>query len=558
VELVNPSTALARVLVDELIRGGVRDVVLSPGSRSAALALAFADADLRGQIRLHLQIDERSAAFMALGLAKGTGLPVPVVCTSGTAAANFHPAVLEASHTDTPLVLLTADRPNELRGTGANQTTNQINLFGDAVRFFAEVGVPEAQIGQVRYWRSLTARALDAASTGPVHLNLAFREPLLPDDDDSWLEPLDGREGDLPWTTVLRGATANQRDLEDLGVTRADKGVIVVGHGQGGIEATAIADFAHKLGWPVVAENPLSFAGAIPHASLFLGAPKIRQALAADVAIVVGQLGLSRSVLAYVGETPKVIAVDVRSKWGDPIRRANIAVDSMPEISKQLGARDEPWTIHDGWAAAWRSEAERAAGFITSGAAKWGEASLACNLAALLPDGSALFVGSSRPIRDLEAFAVPRGDIEVYGNRGLAGIDGNISTAVGIALSRSDRTYAVMGDLTFLHDSNGLLCETEIPLTIVVVDNNGGGIFNTLPPRGYANFELVFGTPHNRNLARLATAYGHEAVEATNADEFRNALLSEAHGLRVIVARMPSREVNATTLASLTARISER
>lgn len=553
-ELVNPSTALAQVLVDELIRGGVRDVVLSPGSRSAALALAFADADLRGQIRLHSQIDERSAAFLALGLAKGTRLPVPVVCTSGTAAANFHPAVLEASHTDTPLVLLTADRPNELRGTGANQTTNQIGLFGDAVRFFAEVGVPEAQIGQVRYWRSLTARALDAASTGPVHLNLAFREPLLPDGDESWLEPLTGRADGLPWTTVLRGEPANRRDL---GITRAEKGVIVVGHDQGGISETEITDFAHESGWPLISENPLSFVGAIPHASLFLGAPKIRQALAADVAIVVGKIGLSRSVLTYVGETPKVVAVDVHSEWSDPIRRANIVVDSMPAISDESNLADGSWSGQSTWAAQWRSESERVAGFIASGADEWGEAVLARNLAALLPEGTALFVGSSRPVRDIEAFAVPRDGIEVYGNRGLAGIDGSISTAVGIALSRSGRTYAVMGDLTFLHDSNGLLCDTEIPLTIVVVDNNGGGIFNTLPQRGYPNFELVFGTPHGRNLAMLVNAFGHEVVETSDAAGFREALLRKTNGLLVIVAHMPSREVNATTLATLTARITE-
>ena len=213
-DLVNPSTALARILVDELIRGGVRDAVVSPGSRSAALAIAFANAAENGRLRLHVQIDERSAAYLALGLAKATGLPVPVTCTSGTAAANFHPAVLEASHTDTPLILLTADRPNELRGTGANQTTNQVNLFGNAVRFFAEVGIPEFEVGQVRYWRSLISRALSVAATGPVHLNLAFREPLLPDQDTSWIDSLDGRAGDLPWTTVLNSGPGIARDLD--------------------------------------------------------------------------------------------------------------------------------------------------------------------------------------------------------------------------------------------------------------------------------------------------------------------------------------------------------
>lgn len=248
---MNPSTALARVLVDELIRGGVRDVVISPGSRSAVLALAFAESAEDGRLRIHVQIDERSAAFLALGIAKASGLPVPVVCTSGTAAANFHPAVLEASHTDIPLILLTADRPNELRGTGANQTTNQINLYGGAVRFFTEVGVPEKEIGQVRYWRSLFSRALAASSDGPVHLNLAFREPLLSDGDENWIESLAGRSDDLPWTTVLEGGGAIPRDIEDFGITPKTKGVVLIGHAQGGFDTEEIVALTDRLGWPV-------------------------------------------------------------------------------------------------------------------------------------------------------------------------------------------------------------------------------------------------------------------------------------------------------------------
>lgn len=553
---MNPSTALARVLVDELIRGGVRDAVVSPGSRSAALALAFAEAASNGRLRLHVQIDERSAGFLALGLAKATGLPVPVTCTSGTAAANFHPVVLEASHTDTPLILLTADRPNELRGTGANQTTNQVNLFGDSVRFFAEVGVPEEEIGQVRYWRSLVSRAIGVASSGPVHLNLAFREPLLPDEDPSWIENLDGRADDLPWTTVLNSGGGIARDLEDLGITPEMKGVVFIGHAQGGFASDAIVEFTSKLGWPVVAENPLSFANAIPHPSLFLSARRIRATLSADVAIVIGQLGLSRSVLTYVGSVPKLIVVDQRSAWSDPIRRANIVIDSLPDVTSDfLETSDSHKCVE--WSAQWRGHADRAAQIITSEVSEWSEANLARELAASLPQGSTCFIGSSRPVRDLEAFAIPRGDLDVFANRGLAGIDGSVSTAVGIALARSERTYALMGDLTFLHDSNGLLCDPSIPLTIVVVDNNGGGIFNTLPQRGVENFELVFGTPHNRNLSKIVSAFGHEVIAATNLDEFRDALLSESGGLRVIVALMPDRESNATQITEILRRIAE-
>lgn len=552
-ELVNPSTALARVLVDELVRGGVRDAVVSPGSRSAALALALAESANGGRLRLHIQIDERSAAFLALGIAKATGLPVPVVCTSGTAAANFHPAVLEASHSDTPLILLTADRPNELRGTGANQTTNQINLFGDAARFFAEVGVPEAEIGQVRYWRSLVSRALAAASSGPVHLNLAFREPLLSDEDQSWIESLDGRADDLPWTTVLNSGGGMARDLEDLGITPKMKGVVFIGHAQGGFTTDEIADFTKRLGWPVVAENPLSFADAMPYASLFLSSTTIRTALSPDVVIVIGQPGLSRSTLTYIGSAPKLIVIDQRSSWSDPIRRANIVIDSLPDISDEFLVASDPVE----WSAQWRQNADRTAGIITSAVSEWSEANLARELGASLPHGATCFVGSSRPVRDLESFATPRGDLEVLANRGLAGIDGSVSTAVGIALARSERTYALMGDLTFLHDSNGLLCDPSIPLTIVVVDNNGGGIFNTLPQRGVENFELVFGTPQNRNLSKIVRAFGHEVFEVTNLDEFKSVLISDNGGLRVIVALMPDREANATQLAEILRRIAE-
>ena len=553
-ELVNPSTALARVLVDELIRGGVRDAVVSPGSRSAPLALAFAKASRNGRLRLHIRIDERSAAFLALGIAKATGLPVPVVCTSGTAAANFHPAVLEASHSDTPLILLTADRPTELRGTGANQTTNQVNLYGGAVRFFAEVGVPEAEIGQVRYWRSLISRALAAASTGPAHLNLAFREPLLPDQDESWIESLDGRADDLPWTTVLSRSRGITRDIEDLGIAAETNGVVLIGHDQGGFANDEILEFTSRLGWPIVAENPLSFATSIPHASLFLASTNIRATLNSDTVIVIGQLGLSRSLLTYVAAIPKVIAIDQHSTWSDPLRVTDIVIDSFPEIADDfLDASD-----HSFWSSQWREQSDHVAEIITSEVSDWSEANLASEFAASLPLGATCFVGSSRPIRDIEAFATPRGDLEVLANRGLAGIDGNVSTAIGIALSRSGRTYALMGDLSFLHDSNGLLCDQSIPISIVVVDNNGGGIFNTLPQRGIENFEMVFGTPHNLNIAKIVEGYGHEIIEVRNLVEFREALLSPQEGLCVIVARMPDRESNATQLARIWQRITSK
>jgi 2-succinyl-5-enolpyruvyl-6-hydroxy-3-cyclohexene-1-carboxylate synthase len=242
IEGMHPSTALARVLVDELVRGGVREAVLSPGSRSAPLAFALADAEVAGRLRLHVRIDERSAAFLALGLAKASGRPVPVVTTSGTATANLHPAVLEADLSGVPLLLLTADRPPELRGTGANQTVDQLGLYGSAVRLFVELGTPGTRVGDVAAWRSRTCRVLAAAlgelgtPPGPVHVNLGLREPLVPDGADDWAEPLDGRPAGAPWTARVAAAPA-PAPQDDLPA----RTVVVLGDGPRAQAAAALS-----------------------------------------------------------------------------------------------------------------------------------------------------------------------------------------------------------------------------------------------------------------------------------------------------------------------------
>ncbi len=246
---MNPSTAFATVVVDELIRSGVREAVLAPGSRSTPLALALAAADREGRLRLHVRIDERTAGFLAIGLIRGTGLPVPVVTTSGTAVANLYPAVLEASHSGLPLIVLSADRPPELRGTGANQTTDQLKVFGDAVRLFHELGTPSKQVGQVAYWRSQIARAVSTAvgartaDPGPVQLNCPLVEPLVPTDDGDWPEPLDGRSTG-PWTSVHASAA------QPSAVAPGPKTVVVAGDGAS--QAARLA--AEAGGWPLFAE----------------------------------------------------------------------------------------------------------------------------------------------------------------------------------------------------------------------------------------------------------------------------------------------------------------
>src|SRR3954454_23751155 len=316
---VNPSTAVATVLVDELIRGGVREAVLAPGSRSAPLAFALHAADAEGRLRLHVRIDERSAGFLALGLAKVSRRPVPVVTTSGTAAANLHPAVLEASEAGVPLIVLTADRPPELRGVGANQTIDQIKLYGDAVRFFHEVGAPEDRLGQNAYWRGMVCRAATAATgtltrdPGPVHLNLALREPLVPEvpDGGQWPEPLSGRPGGLQWTDSPALGLAPATALEKLGDT-----LVVVGDC-----APALGDetvlMAESFGWPIVSEpraNAKHGPNAMRLGHLLVDRPDLRP----SHVVVVGRPTLTRAVQSLLRDPEVTVTVVAPvARWAD-------------------------------------------------------------------------------------------------------------------------------------------------------------------------------------------------------------------------------------------------
>ncbi|MCW2679101.1 MAG: 2-succinyl-6-hydroxy-2,4-cyclohexadiene-carboxylic acid synthase/2-oxoglutarate decarboxylase [Frankiales bacterium] len=522
---MNPSTALARVLVDELVRGGVREAVLSPGSRSAPLAFALHDADRTGRLRLHVRIDERSAAFLALGLAKESGRPVPVVTTSGTATANLHPAVLEASQAGVPLLLLTADRPPELRGSGANQTVDQVHLYGDAVRLFVEVGAPEERAGQNAYWRAMTCRALAAAQhdPGPVHLNLGLREPLVPEDGE-WVEPLDGRPDGAPWTAVLPAEAIPPQD--DLPA----RTVVVIG------DCTAdLADVALRLaaarGFPVVAE-PSSSAWSdevVRAAELVLGVPGWLDAHAPDRVLVVGRPTLSRVVARLVGVAPADV-VGVQARWTDPARRASRVLPGVPSPDGPVDASWLPSWVEAGRAA--RKAVDDVLGEELS------EPAVAVEVVAAA--GDLLVVGSSKPVRDL-FLAGGRDGLRVLANRGAAGIDGTVSTAVGAALAHGARTLALLGDLTFLHDANGLVtgpAEPRPDLTIVVVNNDGGAIFGMLEqgaPEHAEAFERVFGTPHGVDLQALCAATRTPYSLATSREQLRAELHGE--GLRVVEVR---------------------
>jgi 2-succinyl-5-enolpyruvyl-6-hydroxy-3-cyclohexene-1-carboxylate synthase len=563
---MNPATALARVLVDELVRNGVTEVVLAPGSRNAPLAFALHDADAEGRLRLHVRIDERTAGFLALGLAKLRDEAVAVACTSGTAVANLHPAVLEASYAGIPLVVLTADRPPELRGTGANQAADQVKVFGDAVRLFVEVGAPHKDAGQVAYWRALTCRAVAHAGgrltgdPGPVHLNLALRAPLVPGGDDAWVESLGGRPSGAPWT-VVHPVTASAGSVErgSDAVGGEARTLVVVGDARERVGAAA-AELAAQMGWPVAGE-PSSGAvgpGVLRCAPLLLGDRAWLARNRPDRVLMFGHPTLSRAVSVLLAD-PQV-AVDVVTdtpRWVDPALQAR-AVVPVHRVQSALAGGVAVQSAERSWARAWqRADAAAAAAVDAILDEQWPTGpALARDVLAALAPGSLLLLGSSTPIRDVDFVAVPRPDVTVLANRGLSGIDGTVSTAVGVALrwqvpvrrdpASARPAYALMGDLTFVHDSTGLVIgpgEPRPDLCIVVNNDDGGAIFGLLEqgaPEHAPAFERVFGTPHGTDLAALCSATATPYARVTTRAQLAAALAPDA-GIRVVEVRTDRR-----------------
>lgn len=590
---VNPSSALAQVLVDELVRHGVRDVVLCPGSRSAPLAYAVQEAERSGRLRLHVRVDERSAGFLALGLAKASRVPAAVVTTSGTAVANLHPAVLEAHHGVVPLIVLSADRPPELRGTGANQTTTQPGIFGETVRWSHELGVPEVRTGQVPSWRATMARAVAAAIgalgsiPGPVHLNVPLREPLVPTDGD-WPEPLDGRPDGRPWTALsgasgASGAWGSDRPAAATAGLPGDslpdgpRTLVVLGDLPRPARSAVVVEWAARRGWPVVAEpfgDPVrrgSGSGVVAHGSLLLTCSEWLDAHQPERVVTVGRVTLSRAVAALL-RRPGVRVENVTPipQWADPSAVvAEVHPWSVVTQTGQGAARPRRG-VDDTWATAWHDAGNAVAKAVVAEGLPWptGLAVASTVVGSLLP-GAALFVGSSNAVRDLDLAAAEwADDVAVYANRGLAGIDGCVSTAAGLALGGNRPAYALLGDLTFLHDTNGLLIgpgELLPDLTIVVANDDGGGIFTLLEPgepERAADFERVFGTPTGVDLGALCRAHDVGHTRATSPEELAEAVSARPAGINVVEVRVDRtghraaharlREVAATALASLT------
>jgi 2-succinyl-5-enolpyruvyl-6-hydroxy-3-cyclohexene-1-carboxylate synthase len=543
---MNPSTALATVVTGALADLGVRHVVLCPGSRSAPLAYALA---AQNRLELHVRVDERSAGFLALGLARGSGEPVAVVTTSGTAVANLHPAVLEASHAGVPLVVISADRPHDLRGSGANQTTDQVQIFGTATRWFGEIPAPERRGDQVAGWRNVLTRAVAAARgtlsgrPGPVQLNVGFADPLAPSGpgpgEGDWPEPLTGTEG------ITRVISAPEP--EGVSLRSGPRTVILAGDGAEPV-AAQLAEVAEAAGWPILAEpsSGARLADSVGPYRLLLDEEGLGTAV--ERVVVYGRPTLSRPVTRLLSRPGvEVVVVSGRPDWSDAARRAALVVPAvLPEWSPD-DDRDWParWTAAGLAASAAVDEvldAEAGAGRLTGPL-------IAREVAAWTGPDDVLFAGSSNAVRDLDLAAWPIAEgATVMANRGLAGIDGTLSTAAGVSLARkacgqSGFVRCLVGDLTFLHDAGALLngtLERRPHLQIVVMDDAGGGIFEVLEhgDAERAVFERVFGTPQTVDLAALCAGYGAAYTEITDPADLHKALADAPPELSVVHARV--------------------
>lgn len=538
------SYACAAALVDELATGGIRHACLSPGSRSTPLALALAR---HPALEVHVHLDERSSAFVAVGIAKATGRPAIVATTSGTAAAELLPAVVEASQSRTPLVLLTADRPPRVRGTGANQTILQPGLYGDYVRVSMDLPVPTTD-GHDAWWRQAAREAFGAMAgdpIGPIHLNCPFEEPLTPSSTSTTItrEPLEAI--DRP------EARLDPEEIQRLvHLVSGASGAIVVG-GQPDHLRSHTMHWSRLMGWPVIAE-PTS-GGRLPGDSLAAGQVLLSSAWVGrhrpDVVIQLGAAPTSRATQAFVASAERLVVADRWHLDPDPDRLARWRLAVDPEALTDALARhpvaqalpggpaialtgrrsqDEIEELWEGrtdaapaaWTAEWRAADERARVTLDELVDGWDEPfepRVARDVASWIPDGGRLFVGNSTPVRDLDLAMAPRGGLTVLANRGASGIDGLVSTAIGVAAARRGPTVALLGDLSLLHDAGALLWNATrgVDLTIVVLNNGGGHVFSLLPQRALPEHERLFVTPHGLDLESLcrAAGAGHDRVD---------------------------------------------
>jgi len=562
---VTSQAAFAATLVDEWVRAGLTDAVVAPGSRSTPLALAVDEAGLR----VHVHLDERSAGFYALGMAMASGRPAPVVVTSGTAAAELVPAVVEAHHSRVPMILCTADRPPELHHVGAPQTIEQGQLYHGLLRWQADPGaagdLPPAA------WRSIAARSVVASLSGPngpgpVHLNLGWRDPLVGAAGE--LVPA-GRSDDRPWHRRAGSPAGALVDVPGLvALVSGRPGVIVAG--TVGSDPGPILEVARVLGWPVLAAPGSRCRGRSSDAvvvsafdAILRHAPTAAR-LAPEVVVRLGTPPASKVLAQWLAqiEADQVVA-DPHGAWVDPERTAALVVSAEAEVLCRSILAGGAAAAPPGWAPAWHAAERAAQQAIDAALARHREITepgVARAVTAALPAGDTLVVASSMPIRDVEWFGAPSMAARVLANRGANGIDGMVSTALGVAAGASGGAgpvVALLGDLAFLHDGGGLLgaSRRDVSCTFVVVDNDGGGIFGFLPQATQVpaeRFERLFGTPHGVDIAALAAVHGIPVTLVAVAEEVGPAVAAatDAGGVRLVLVRT-NREMNLSVHAEL-------
>ena len=518
-------------LVDEWSRQGVRHAVVAPGSRSTPLAVALAQS---GAIEVHVFHDERSASFAALGIGTASGFPAVLLCTSGTAATHFHGAVVEAHQSDVPMIVCTADRPPELRDVGAAQTIDQTHLFGSAVRWFHDPGVPSRDAAST--WRSLAARTVQAAvgvRPGPVHLNLPFREPLT------------GEVIDMPpsrekrWSDIIRlGAAENQVLSEIVEAISGRRGIIIAGRGA----SRDVLLLAESLGWPIFADAVSGVREQ--NSSVIIGFDAIlrSEVFAAshipEVVLRIGAPPASKVLAQWVAKNDcRVIQLRATEMVTDPDHKVEYTIIGDVAIAtRSLAMAGTP--CGKAWMTDWTSAEMVAQEAISTWTSEnFSEPSAARTVTSAMSVGSHLVVSSSMPIRDVEWFGTTTSGVTVHSNRGTNGIDGVISTAVGVALATKARVTVLIGDVACLHDSNGLwaLSRRNVDLTIVVINNDGGSIFSFLPQAqivSNSDFELLYGTPHGASFEHLAATHGITYERVTTLKELETNL--QRGGTRLI------------------------
>ena len=567
----NVTWLYTRAFVDELARSGVHHVCLCPGSRSTPLAMTFAE---EKRFRLWMHLDERSCAFFALGLAKASREPVVLVCTSGTAAANFFPAIAEAHQARVPLLVLTADRPPELRDTGAPQTIDQIKIYGDYAKWFADIALPEANAEMLRYARTFACRAVATAMETPagvVHFNMPFREPLVPvaieiSASEKERDAFFGRADEKPFVEISRAKILpDEKIISQFAQTLAqhERGLIVAGMQNDAQFPEAVAKLSGALGYPILAD-PLSQVRCGEHCrenvidsyDAFLRDANVAKQLAPEIVLRFGAIPTSKPVLQYLQQyaNARQILID-DAGWNEPAHIASELVRGEAALfCNALSEKISAPRQNSAWLEQWRNVNAQTKSAMAAQLETYNEffeGRVFAELAHLLPNNATLFASSSMPVRDMDTFFSSNArNIRFLSNRGANGIDGVVSSAFGASAASEGKLVLVIGDLALYHDMNGLLAAKlhRLNALIVLLNNDGGGIFSFLPQAAYpAHFEQLFGTPHGLDFEHAAKLYDANFVDVKDWNEFRAAVKQSfaREGLDIVQVKT-NRETNVT------------